>query len=145
MIENIYLRGDFKLNMFDEVKEKISIADYLSQSFKSTMKISKNRIRVNPCPLCGGHDCFDILLPGKGGNTHETFKCFQCNQSGSIIDFYCLTNNLNTKNKEDVSKAINGICNDFGISNNIKGQKQTGEASQSLTEPHKAKKENKKE
>ena len=133
------------MNMFDEVKEKISIADYLSQSFKSTMKISKNRIRVNPCPLCGGHDCFDIMLPGKGSNTHETFKCFQCNQSGTIIDFYCLTNNLNPKNKEDVSKAINSLCNTYGIDNNINYQEQTRRASQSLTEPHKTIKENKKE
>lgn len=129
------------MNMFDEIKEKILLRNFV-QGEKS---IKGKRIHVEPCPLCGGHDCFDILLPGKGGNTHETFKCFQCNQSGSIIDFYCLINNLNPKNKEDVSKAINNLCNDYGINNNIKGQKQTGKASQSLTEPHKAIKENKKE
>ena len=117
--------------MFDEVKEKVLLSEYIQGDFS----IQRNRIRVNPCPLCGGHDCFDILLPAKSGNTHETFKCFQCNQSGSIIDFYCLSNNLNPKNKEDVSKAINGICSDFGISNNTNYQKQTGKASQSLTEP----------
>ena len=104
--------------MFDEIKEKILLRNFV-QGEKS---IKGKRIHVEPCPLCGGHDCFDIMLPGKGGNTHETFKCFQCNQSGSIIDFYCLTNNLNPKNKEDVSKAINNLCNDYGINNNTKGR-----------------------
>ena len=127
--------------MFDEVKEKILLSDYI----QGNKKINGKRIRVNPCPLCGGHDCFDILAPGKGNNTHEIFNCKQCNQSGSIIDFYCLSENLNPKNKEDISKAINELCKTYEIDNGIKGQEQTRKASQSLTEPHKAIKENKKE
>ena len=51
------LRGDFKLNMFDEVKEKVLLRNFV----QGEKTIKGNRIRVNPCPLCGGHDCFDIF------------------------------------------------------------------------------------
>ena len=103
----------FMSNKFDEVKDKVLISNCVNGS----IKFSSKRIRVNPCPLCGGHDCFDVIPSGVKGNVHEIFKCQQCGESGSIIDFYCLTNNLNPKDKTDVSKAINELCNIHGIDN----------------------------
>lgn len=100
------------MNMFDEVKEKVLLSNYV----RGNKKISTKRIRINPCPFCGHKDCFDILPPS-AKNKFESFDCKSCDKKGSIIDYYCLENNLNADNKSDLSKAINQLCIIGGIEN----------------------------
>ena len=119
--------------IFDKLKEMILLSNYVTGS----KKIQSKRIRVNPCPICSGNDCFDIIPSGAKGNTHEIFNCKQCGNGGSIIDLYCLENNLNPKDKADISKAINGLCKMYGIDNNINSQESKSKASSELLQAQK--------
>ena len=119
--------------IFDKLKEMILLSNYVTGS----KKIQSKRIRVNPCPICSGNDCFDIIPSGAKGNTHEIFNCKQCGNGGSIIDLYCLENSLNPKDKADISKAINGLCKMYGIDNNINSQESKSKASSELLQAQK--------
>ena len=120
--------------IFDKLKEMILLSNYVTGS----KKIQSKRIRVNPCPICSGNDCFDIIPSGAKGNTHEIFNCKQCGNGGSIIDLYCLENNLNPKDKADISKAINGLCKMYGIDNNTNSQESKSKASSKLLQAQKS-------
>lgn len=120
--------------IFDKLKEMILLSNYVT----GNKKIQSKRIRVNPCPICSGNDCFDIIPSGAKGNTHEIFNCKQCGNGGSIIDLYCLENNLNPKDKADISKAINGLCKMYGIDNNTNSQESKSKASSKLLQAQKS-------
>lgn len=100
------------MNMFDEVKEKVLLSNYV----RGNKKISTKRIRLDKCPFCGHGGCFDIL-PSSAKNKFESFDCRSCGKQGSIIDYYCLENNLDANNKSDLSKALNELCKIGGIEN----------------------------
>lgn len=61
--------------MINEIKRQ-SLADYIGGSQEKAGRA----VRVNPCPLCGHSDCFTIF-------ESNTYKCFSCGRSGSIIDY----------------------------------------------------------
>lgn len=126
------------MNMFDKIKNEVLLSNFIHDNNFGSWKVFNNRMRVNPCPLCGHNDCFDVMPAGTKGHEHEWFKCQSCGKTGSIIDFYCLLNNLDPNNKADQSKALNEFCKTYGIENNINYQERPQNTSQSLSEPQKA-------
>jgi len=54
-------------------------------------------------------------------NSSGLFHCFGCDASGSIFDFYAKMNGLNTKS--DFPKILEGIAQDFGITEGHKTKK----------------------
>jgi DNA primase len=46
---------------------------------ESGLQMGKHHLKE--CPFCHGHDCFSIAKTG------QSYKCFQCDESGDIFDF----------------------------------------------------------
>lgn len=98
-------------NDFDIVKSQIK----LSEVVPGCCKNMPSGIRCKTCPICGGEYSFSIMLPGTKGNSCEIFKCFKCDNYGSIIDYYCLINGLNPKDKRSINKALIELKKQYNI------------------------------
>lgn len=61
-------------------------------------------MRVNPCPLCGHRDCFTVY------SQTNTYHCFSCGKSGSIIDYV-----IDTGGARDSWGAIQVLAKNFNI------------------------------
>ncbi len=66
----------------EDLKEKISLLDYIEQSGAKLEKAGQNVYRINPCPICGHKDHFTIYPTT---NSYTSFS--GCCQGGSIIDY----------------------------------------------------------
>jgi len=66
----------------EDLKEKISLLDYIEQSGARLEKAGQNVYRINPCPICGHKDHFTIYPTT---NSYTSFS--GCCQGGSIIDY----------------------------------------------------------
>lgn len=98
-------------NDFDIVKSQVK----LSEVVPGLCKKMPSGIRYKTCPICGGEYSFSIMLPGTKGNSCEIFKCFKCDNYGSIIDYYCLINGLNPKDKRSINKALTELKKEYNI------------------------------
>ena len=101
--------------MFDEVKEKVLLSDYV----RGNKKISTKRIRLDKCPFCDHRGCFDILPPS-AKNKFESFDCRSCGKQGSIIDYYCFEHSMDPQDKKSQSIALDELCDIGGIENKSK-------------------------
>lgn len=101
--------------MFDEVKQKVLLSDYV----RGNKKISTKRIRLDKCPFCGHGGCFDILPPS-AKNRFESFDCRSCGKQGSIIDYYCFEHSMDPQDKKSQSIALDELCDIGGIENKSK-------------------------
>jgi len=66
----------------EDLKEKVSIVDYIERSGLKLEKAGQNAYRLNPCPVCGHSDHFTIY---PGTNSYTSFS--GCCRGGSIIDY----------------------------------------------------------
>ncbi len=64
-------------NVFDQVKTALNIQEVICRETSLAMKGK----HLEECPFCGGHGCFSIQAE------NGRFKCFQCAEGGSVIDF----------------------------------------------------------
>jgi hypothetical protein len=97
-----------KLNMEYTLKQRIIseleekgieyFVEYLLKKFKSSSTVSPsgNQLFVNPCPLCGHNDCFNIF------SQTGLFNCFSCRGSGNATDLPMLF----TKDIQEGSQAL---------------------------------------
>lgn len=99
------------VSKFDEVKSKLKLSE-LVPGDKITFQ---SGIRYKICPICGGKNSFSIIPEGYRGNTCEIFKCFKCDNHGSIIDYYCVINGLDQSCKINQSKALKELSNEFKL------------------------------
>ncbi len=65
------------LSIANKIKTEVKISDLAGK----TEKVGTGLLRLNPCPSCGHNDCFTI------NEKANTFKCFSCDQTGSVLDF----------------------------------------------------------
>lgn len=98
-------------NIFDEVKSKINLHDIVPGNYK----IMPSGYRYKICPICGGKNCFSIMPKGLKGNSCEIFKCFKCDNSGTIIDYYCIIHGLNNRDKKDTLTAAKKLSTNINI------------------------------
>lgn len=105
-------------NIFDEVKSKINLHDIVPGNYK----IMPSGYRYKICPICGGRNCFSIMPKGLKGNSCEIFKCYKCDNSGSIIDYYCIINGLNNRDKKDILTAAKELSTNINIRKNLSGK-----------------------
>ena len=103
-------------NKFEEVKQKVSLSQYLQGSYK--LQGGGKRLRYDNCPFCGGKGCADIV--NKYNN--EYFDCKQCGVKGTIIDIYAYENGIDATTNEGKSQVINELCKTYGIDNNTNNQ-----------------------
>lgn len=96
---------------FDEVKSKVKLSEIVSGE-KITFQ---SGVRYKRCPICSGINSFSIIPEGSRGNNYEIFKCFKCNNHGSVIDYYCVMNNLDQISKINQSKALKELSNKFNM------------------------------
>lgn len=89
-------------NNFDEVKSMINLSDIVKGDYKKM----PSGYRYKICPICGGEYSFNIMPKGLKGNDCQVFKCFKCDNSGTVIDYYCLVNGLNKNNKKDILTSV---------------------------------------
>lgn len=107
--------GDM-VSKFNEVKRKLK----LSEIIIGDKIISQSSIRYKICPICGGKNSFGIILEGTRGNDCEIFKCFKCNNHGSIIDYYCIINGLDQSCKANQSKVLKELSDKINLNESYK-------------------------
>lgn len=73
-------------NNFGLIKSSVPLLPYISHTTGLKMAGS----HLEECPECKGHDCFSLSTDSVSG--HGRYKCFQCNISGTIVDFAMLRN-----------------------------------------------------
>jgi len=84
--------------MITELKRQ-SLAAYIGGNQEKAGRAT----RVNPCPLCGHSDCFTVF-------ESNTYKCFSCGKSGSIIDFV-----IDKGLASDVAGAVDLLGKQFNL------------------------------
>ena len=67
-----------------ELKNKQSLVEYIRQTQIGKLeRVGSNEYRLNPCPICGGHDHFTVYADS---NSYSSFN--GCCKGGTIIDFF---------------------------------------------------------
>ena len=74
-------------SIFEEIKQKVSIKDAIEYYLSTQLKHNKC-----VCPFHHDKNASLSILPG-----NNTFKCFGCEASGSVIDFVWWKWNNETK------------------------------------------------
>ena len=77
---------------------------YVEASSGGDVRKEGSTLRVNPCPLCYHKDCFTIYP------ANNTFHCFSCERSGSIIDF-----EMFMKKIDSALEAAKSVAEKMGI------------------------------
>ena len=68
----------------NELKNKQSLVEYIRQTQIGKLeRVGSNEYRLNPCPICGGHDHFTVYADS---NSYSSFN--GCCKGGTIIDFF---------------------------------------------------------
>ena len=68
----------------NELKQKVSLLDYIKQSAIGTIeRVGSNEYRLNPCPVCGSKDHFTIYAYS---NSYSSFN--GCCKGGTIVDYF---------------------------------------------------------
>ncbi len=120
------------MDLFDTVKREVTFLSALGHySPGGSIERLNNRLRVNPCPFCGGNKG-----GGRGGNDsftiypNETFYCYACEAAGDVISFVAkLTGQTNIE-------AARRIAADFGLSGNGSDAKPTPAKPSESTSKH---------
>ncbi|MFW6350763.1 MAG: CHC2 zinc finger domain-containing protein [Bacteroidota bacterium] len=102
----------------DRIDEKIKAVGRISEIIPHVangkiFSIGNKRKRLNPCPFCEANDAFTIYHDDK------SFKCFACENKGSVIDFIIKVKKLSTKG------AMAWLCEYYNIK--FKASQDTGE------------------
>jgi hypothetical protein len=102
MLLKLYIEYTQKQRILNELEEK-GIEEFVQSlltKFKSNSTIihSGNQIFINPCPLCGHNDCFNI------NSEIGIFNCFSCHGTGCATDLPLLF----TKDIKE-GKALQGV------------------------------------
>ena len=90
----------------DEVKERFPLIDYVRQIYGSQRVKKEGAVyRVLDCPLpgCNSKDGFTVY------DKSNTYHCFNCGQSGTIIDLYMV------EGRCDHKKAIFELADKLGL------------------------------
>lgn len=68
----------------NELKNRQSLVEYIRQTQIGKLeRVGSNEYRLNPCPICGGHDHFTVYADS---NSYSSFN--GCCKGGTIIDFF---------------------------------------------------------
>lgn len=97
-------------NELEELKHSINLYDYIKRNYlESHISLKTDKfVRLNPCPICGKNDHFDVHL-----NTNSYFSQSGCCSGGSIIDFLIETKNLTKGQAITQLKEMNEIYEEF--------------------------------
>ena len=77
----------------NELKQKVSLLDYIKQSATGKIeRVGNNEYRLNPCPVCGSKDHFTIYADS---NSYSSFN--GCCKGGTIIDYFIEIEHLSTE------------------------------------------------
>ena len=88
---------------------------FYSKYLQNLKKAGVNKLK-SICPFHDDHDPSFFIDTAKG-----LYKCFGCDASGDIFNFYANKHNLNTGS--DFPKILEGIAQEFGITNGDKKEK----------------------
>lgn len=96
-------------NDLEELKKSIDLLDYIvkNNSVCETHKYG-NLVRINPCPICGKRDHFDVHI-----DTNSYFSQSGCCNGGSIIDYMIEDEDLNKIDAINKLKSLAGNYEEF--------------------------------
>lgn len=96
-------------NDLEELKKSIDLLDYIvkNNSVCDTHKYG-NLVRINPCPICGKRDHFDVHI-----DTNSYFSQSGCCNGGSIIDYMIEGENLSKIEAINKLKSLTGNYEEF--------------------------------
>ena len=87
----------------DELKEQVSLVEYVQGQGYKLQRVGAGTYRINPCPVCGRRDHFTI---NENGNYFNSFS--ECCNGGSIIDWFEQVEGLDTKDAIDKLYSLAG-------------------------------------
>jgi replicative DNA helicase len=100
----------------EELKNRISLIEYLEKRGLKLEKAGQNVYRINPCPICGHKDHFTVY---PSTNSYTSFS--GCCNGGSIIDYLIEVEGMAQVQAIEKLKKIAGFDNEGpGIINNSK-------------------------
>lgn len=86
----------------NEVKQKVSLLEYIKGQGHKVKKAGTGKYRVNPCPLCNHNDNFTIF------ESSNSFNCFSMNKGGDILTYMQEAEHLSF---EDAKKKLYELAN----------------------------------
>ncbi len=93
----------------NELKQKVNLLDYTIKKYDCKIVYKdKKFVRLNPCPICGKDDHFDIHT-----NTNSYFSQSGCCNGGTIIDFLIETKGITQGQAISELKEISGDYEEF--------------------------------
>lgn len=88
----------------NELKQRISLLEYIRSTGKNPVKVGAREYRLNPCPVCNRKDHFTIYPET---NSYSSFS--SCVNGGSIIDYLIEVEGLSEAEAIQKLKELAGI------------------------------------